>query len=77
MWAEVGQLEGTVVLVSGGASGVGRAPVLRLAEANPTRRLSRPDDVAGVVAFLCRDAGARVNRQVVHVDGGHQFAGML
>ncbi len=49
----------------------------RLAEANPTRRLGTPDDIARVVAFLCSDASAYVNGQVLHVDGGHQIAGMM
>jgi len=49
----------------------------RLAEANPTRRLGTPDDIARVVAFLCGDASAYVNGQVLHVDGGHQIAGMM
>jgi NAD(P)-dependent dehydrogenase (short-subunit alcohol dehydrogenase family) len=49
----------------------------RLAEANPTRRLGTPDDIARVVVFLCGDAAAYVNGQVLHVDGGHQIAGMM
>lgn len=49
----------------------------RLAEANPMRRLGTPDDIARVVAFLSSDAAAYVNGQVLHVDGGHQIAGML
>jgi NAD(P)-dependent dehydrogenase (short-subunit alcohol dehydrogenase family) len=49
----------------------------RLAEANPTRRLGAPDDIARVVAFLSSDAAAYVNGQVLHVDGGHQIAGMM
>ncbi len=49
----------------------------RLAEANPTRRLGTPDDVARVVVFLCSDAAAYVNGQLLHVDGGHQIAGMM
>jgi NAD(P)-dependent dehydrogenase (short-subunit alcohol dehydrogenase family) len=50
---------------------------LRLAEANPTRRLGTPDDIARVVVFLCSDDAAYVNGQVLHVDGGHQIAGMM
>ena len=50
---------------------------VRLAEANPTRRLGTPDDIARVVVFLCGDASAYVNGQVLHVDGGHQIAGMM
>jgi NAD(P)-dependent dehydrogenase (short-subunit alcohol dehydrogenase family) len=49
----------------------------RLAEGNPTRRLGTPDDIARVVVFLCSDASAYVNGQVLHVDGGHQIAGMM
>jgi NAD(P)-dependent dehydrogenase (short-subunit alcohol dehydrogenase family) len=49
----------------------------RLAQANPTRRLGTPDDIARVVVFLCSDASAYVNGQVLHVDGGHQIAGMM
>jgi NAD(P)-dependent dehydrogenase (short-subunit alcohol dehydrogenase family) len=48
-----------------------------LTEANPMRRLGTPDDIARVVVFLCSDAAAYVNGQVLHVDGGHQIAGMM
>jgi NAD(P)-dependent dehydrogenase (short-subunit alcohol dehydrogenase family) len=50
---------------------------VRLAAANPTRRLGTPDDIAKVVVFLCSDDAAYVNGQVLHVDGGHQIAGMM
>jgi NAD(P)-dependent dehydrogenase (short-subunit alcohol dehydrogenase family) len=50
---------------------------VRLAEANPTRRLGTPDDIARVVVFLCSDDAAYINGQVLHVDGGHQIAGMM
>ena len=49
----------------------------RLAEVNPTRRLGTPADIGRVVVFLCSDASAYVNGQVLHVDGGHQIAGMM
>ena len=49
----------------------------RLAEANPTRRLGTPDDIAKVVVFLCSDDASYINGQVLHVDGGHQIAGMM
>jgi NAD(P)-dependent dehydrogenase (short-subunit alcohol dehydrogenase family) len=49
----------------------------RLAAANPLRRLGTPDDIARVVVFLCSDASDYLNGQVLHVDGGHQIAGMM
>ena len=49
----------------------------RLADGNPTRRLGTPLDIANVVVFLCSDASSYINGQVLHVDGGHQIAGML
>jgi 3-oxoacyl-[acyl-carrier protein] reductase len=36
----------------------------------PLGRLGRPEDVAGVVAFLCSDVAAYVTAQVLVVDGG-------
>ncbi len=60
------------------ATGMVPAEVVdRLASANPTRRLGRPEDIAAVVAFLCSDDAAYINGQVLHVDGGHQIAGMM
>jgi NAD(P)-dependent dehydrogenase (short-subunit alcohol dehydrogenase family) len=49
----------------------------RLADVNPLRRLGTPEDIARVVVFLCADASSFVNGQVIHVDGGHQIAGMM
>jgi 3-oxoacyl-[acyl-carrier protein] reductase len=49
----------------------------RLADANPTRRLGTPSDIARVVVFLCSDASDYINGQVINVDGGHQIAGMM
>ncbi len=36
----------------------------------PARRLGKPDDIAGVVLFLCSPAAAYVTGQVITVDGG-------
>jgi 3-oxoacyl-[acyl-carrier protein] reductase len=36
----------------------------------PLKRLGKPEDIAGVVVFLCGPAGAYVTGQVVTVDGG-------
>ena len=37
---------------------------------NPSGRIAKPEDVAGVVAFLVSDAAAFVNGQTITVDGG-------
>lgn len=36
----------------------------------PMRRLGQPEDVAGIVAFLCSDEAAYITRQVISVNGG-------
>jgi NAD(P)-dependent dehydrogenase (short-subunit alcohol dehydrogenase family) len=65
------------ILTATAAANVPAEVQRRLAEANPTRRLGTPVDIARVVVFLCSDASAYVNGQVLHVDGGHQIAGMM
>lgn len=42
----------------------------KLEQANPMRRLGRPEDIAGVVVYLASRAGAHVNGAAVEVDGG-------
>ncbi|MDN5873857.1 MAG: 3-oxoacyl-ACP reductase FabG [Sinobacteraceae bacterium] len=41
-----------------------------LAKAVPLGRFGRPEEVAGLVAWLCSDAAAYVTRQVVAINGG-------
>jgi 3-oxoacyl-[acyl-carrier protein] reductase len=41
-----------------------------IAEQVPLRRVGQPDDVAGVIAFLCSDDAAYVSGQVIYVRGG-------
>ena len=42
-------------------------------DALPLRRAGRPDDIAGVVAMLCSDAGAYVSGATIDVNGGWYF----
>lgn len=43
----------------------------RVASATPAGRLVTPEDVAGVVMFLCSPAAAMIRGQVILVDGGY------
>jgi NAD(P)-dependent dehydrogenase (short-subunit alcohol dehydrogenase family) len=65
------------VLTETAAANVPEDVQRRLADANPTGRLATPLDIADVVVFLCSDASRYVNGQVLHVDGGHQIAGVM
>ncbi|KAI0119933.1 hypothetical protein GGR51DRAFT_495616 [Nemania sp. FL0031] len=40
------------------------------AKSNPTGRLGRPEDIAGVVVYLASRAGAHVNGATIEIDGG-------
>lgn len=46
-------------------------------ESTPLRRLGQPEDIAGVVMFLCSDAASFVSGQVIAADGGRIAAGRL
>ncbi|MDL4818939.1 SDR family NAD(P)-dependent oxidoreductase [Actinomadura opuntiae] len=42
----------------------------RLAKQIPLRRIGRPDDVAGLIAFLCTDRAGYITGQTISVSGG-------
>jgi len=44
-----------------------------LEENNPRKRLGEPEDIAGVMIFLCSPAGAYINGEDIAVDGGMRF----
>ena len=49
------------------------AELLRRAEAlTPTRRVTRVEDVAHLIAFLCSDGASQINGQVIEIDGGYR-----
>jgi 3-oxoacyl-[acyl-carrier protein] reductase len=46
----------------------------RIESEMPLGRLGKPEDVAGLVAFLCSPAGGWITGQVIHCDGGWSSA---
>jgi 3-oxoacyl-[acyl-carrier protein] reductase len=50
--------------------GLGEDLRRKLLEKIPLARLGQPEDVAGVVAFLCSPAGSYITGQILTVDGG-------
>jgi len=44
-----------------------------LVEAIPLGRLGRPDDIAGIIALLCSDAGGYISGATIDINGGLYF----
>lgn len=45
-----------------------------IAQGNPLKKLGRPEDIAGVVVYLCSRAGGHVNGATIAIDGGAMWA---
>jgi enoyl-[acyl-carrier protein] reductase III len=50
-----------------------REEMLEAGRSNPVGRLVEPDDIAGVVAFLCSPDAAMIRGQTIVVDGGYSL----
>ena len=42
---------------------------------NPFKRLTTPEDIAGVIYLLCMDESSWINGTIIRADGGEQIAG--
>jgi NAD(P)-dependent dehydrogenase (short-subunit alcohol dehydrogenase family) len=65
--ALVGRAVETIVAKTGQSA---EAAIAALARSNPQGRLVQPDEVAGAVAYLCREEAASLTGQAVVVAGG-------
>ncbi|KAF2157604.1 NAD(P)-binding protein [Myriangium duriaei CBS 260.36] len=45
-----------------------------MAEANPNKRLGKPEDIAGTVVYLCSRASSHLNGANITIDGGNVHA---
>jgi 3-oxoacyl-[acyl-carrier protein] reductase len=55
------------LIETGSTAGVAEEEILKLV---PARRIGKPEEVAGLVAYLFSDAAAYLTRQVICIDGG-------
>lgn len=46
----------------------------KFADGNPMSRLGQPEDIAGIVVYLCSRAGSYVNGETIALDGGSMWA---
>jgi 3-oxoacyl-[acyl-carrier protein] reductase len=45
-------------------------PLEEVLKVIPMKRLGKPEEIAGLVAFLCSDEASYITRQVISVNGG-------
>jgi NAD(P)-dependent dehydrogenase (short-subunit alcohol dehydrogenase family) len=49
----------------------------QLIEAQPTRRMGKPEDIANAVAFLLSGESEFITGQIIHVDGGRSIGSTI
>jgi NAD(P)-dependent dehydrogenase (short-subunit alcohol dehydrogenase family) len=69
-FTETAMLEQTLAVIATTTGRTEESAAEALLARNPLGRFVRPDEVAEVVAWLCRPASAAINGQAIVVDGG-------
>lgn len=75
---ELGDLEVAVSPIMAGVTDTpalrkipGNSPMINVAQRkNPRNRLTTPEDIAKIIALLCKDGGEWVSGGLIHADGG-------
>jgi NAD(P)-dependent dehydrogenase (short-subunit alcohol dehydrogenase family) len=75
---ELGEMEIAVNSIMAGVTDTpalrkipGNIPMIEVARRkNPRNRLTKPEDIAGVISILCRDGGEWISGGIIHADGG-------
>jgi len=49
----------------------------QLIEAQPTKKMGKPEDIANAVAFLLSDESDFITGQIIHVDGGRSIGSTI
>lgn len=65
-----GLTEGIILAESGDSAEKAEAVWQQMADANPSHRVGKPEDVADVVSFLASDKAAYINGETIGVNGG-------
>jgi NAD(P)-dependent dehydrogenase (short-subunit alcohol dehydrogenase family) len=66
-----GVIDAGIVHSSFVVSDVARQVIANCMDRTPMGRMGKPGEVAGLVEFLCSDAAAYINGQVIGIDGGY------
>ncbi|MCH7759557.1 SDR family oxidoreductase, partial [Patescibacteria group bacterium] len=49
----------------------------KLIEAQPTKKIGKPEDISNVVSFLLSDESDFITGQIIHVDGGRSIGSTI